>query len=143
MVTDPQHTGSGDTNASEPRILRTVELPLSTAVPSLSGQPSIRSFSGAGLNGQVNSAGEWTIRAKIGHTRLRCGIYEVGMQLGHGDSQCIDVRWITGIEFVTRERQCNSSTRIHAGGGQFSSTVGRVVGAANCVRAVVRCQGTC
>ena len=45
-------------------------------------------------------------------------------------------------EYGTRERHCNSASRIHSGGGSLPVTR-KQVATANCVRVLVRCSGTC
>jgi hypothetical protein len=142
MFTDPKQSADSTSSVDGPRILRATELPLSSATPSLDGESSTRSFRGSWASGQVDTTGGWHIRSEVQHGRLRCGVYEVGMQLGRGNRQCTDARWVTGVDYVTRERQCNSATRIHTGGGRFSSTGNRFE-EANCVRVVLRCQGNC
>ena len=81
-------------------------------------------------------------QAEVSHRRLRCGTYETGVQLGSGNPACSDVRWLTEVAFVARQRQCNSATRLHRGGGRFSEAAIRLE-QASCLRLVVRCEGTC
>ena len=50
--------------------------------------------------------------------------------------------WFTDVEYVTRERQCNSAVRIHNGSGQLQNPE-KYFEEASCARVVVRCQGTC
>lgn len=142
VVTDPKQSADSAGATDGPRILRTAELPLSAATPTLGGGSMTRTFRGSWASGEVDTTGAWQFRSEVQHGRLRCATYEVGMQLGRGNPQCADARWVTGVEYGTRVRQCNSATRIHNGSGRFSSTGNRFA-EANCVRVVLRCQGTC
>jgi hypothetical protein len=141
VATDPQKSiDSSDTPPAAARIVRTTDLPLTGGSVRPDGQLADRTFESSGISGWLDATGAWQIRSKVPHSRLRCGVYEVGMQLGRGDAGCSDVRWVTDVEYVTRERQCNSATRIHSGRGQIPIAQFET---ASCVRVVVRCEGTC
>ena len=124
------------------RIVRLVELPLTSAPRSVPGQPPRRVFEKQGIQGWLDETGAWNIEAEVHHGRIRCGTYETGIQLGRGNPACSDVQWLTGVEFVARQRQCNSATRLHRGSGRFSEAASRLE-SVSCVRLVVRCEGTC
>ena len=124
------------------RIVRLVELPLTAATQSVAGQPSRRTFEKQGIQGWLDATGAWQIKAEVNHSRILCGTYETGIQLGRGNPACSDVQWLTGAEFVSRQRQCNSATRLHRGSGRFSEAPSRLE-EVSCVRLVVRCEGTC
>lgn len=140
VATDPQKSADGETPVASARIVRTTDVPLTGLSVKADGQLSNRTFETSGTSGWLDATGAWQIRSKVPHTRLRCGTYEVGMQLGRGDGGCSDVRWVTDVEYVTRERQCNSATQIHSGRGIISVAQFET---ASCVRVVVRCAGTC
>ena len=53
-----------------------------------------------------------------------------------------DVEWLSGVEYATRVRHCNSASRLHAGGGEFSDAANRY-NEVSCVRVLVRCEGAC
>jgi hypothetical protein len=142
-ATDPNKSSGNDNIAvTQAHIVRTAEVPLGPATTMTIGQPAHRVFQAVWSSGRVDSEGVWQNRSEIPHNRLRCGVYEVGMQLGQGNPGCVNVRWVTDVEFATRQRQCNSATRIHKGGGRFSNMADRLE-EASCVRVVVRCEGTC
>ncbi len=124
------------------RIVRLVELPLTSPTQAVAGQPSRRAFAKQGIEGWLDQTGAWQIEAEIHHDRIRCGTYETGIQLGKGKPACSDVDWLTGIEFVARQRQCNSATRLHRGSGRFAEAASRLE-QVSCARLVVRCEGTC
>ncbi len=124
------------------RIFRQVELPVSSVGPALDNQPARKTFQGKGIEGWLDQTGAWQLKGEVHHTRLRCGSYELGIQLGRGSPACSEVDWLTGVEFVTRLRHCNSASRLHVGGGQFASLVGRFA-EVGCARVLVRCEGTC
>ena len=141
-ATDPNRAGGSHGGAAQARIVQTANLPLTTSGIGINGEPPDKSFQASGVSGRVDPAGFWEIRKQVGHGRLLCGVYEVGMQLGSGNPGCSDVRWLTDIQYVTRERQCNSATRIHTGRARFADP-GKRFPALSCVRLVVRCEGTC
>lgn len=94
------------------------------------------------MKGWLDKKGAWHISAEVQHGRVRCGTYRTGIQLGKGTPACTDVNWFTGVAYATRLRHCNSATRVHTGGGEFSDVANRVADV-TCVRFVVRCEGTC
>lgn len=124
------------------RIVRLIELPLASARESVAGQPSRRTFEKQGIQGWLDETGAWQIKAEIHHGRIRCGTYETGIQLGRGNPACSDAEWLTGVQFVHRQLQCNSATRLHRGSGRFSEAASRLA-EVSCVRLVVRCEGAC
>ncbi len=138
-VKQPAH---GEHQPDQGRIVRLVELPVVSSTQSVDGQPSRRTFEKQGIKGWLDETGVWHIEAEVHHGRLRCGTYETGIQLGRGNPACSDVEWLTGVESVTRQRHCNSATRLHRGGGRFSEAASRFE-EVSCVRLVVRCEGTC
>jgi hypothetical protein len=124
------------------RIVGTRDLPLRSAMPSGAGQSAEKAFQQGSTRGRIAESGTWRISTDVAHTRLRCATYETGIRIGQGDADCAAVRWLTDVQFGTRQVQCNSATRIHSGGGDLGITRG-TFDAANCVRVVTRCTGPC
>lgn len=139
---DQQQTGRADDAAAEGRIVRQLVLPLATALQPVAGQPRRTSFRRTGTQGWLDENGRWHFETEIHHSRLRCGTYQAGLQWGSGSRDCADADWLTGVEYVTRLRHCNSASRLHAGDGVFNRGESRLQ-AINCVRVVVRCTGVC
>lgn len=135
-------TDDSDATPAPAGIVRTTDLPLGASAVMVEGRTSNRIFQSSGISGWIDSAGVWQLRSEVPHSRLRCATYEVGMQLGSGDPGCSRVRWLTNVEYVTRETQCNSATRIHSGRGSLSNA-DQQLEAASCVRIVVHCEGAC
>ena len=93
--TDPKESTRNSGTAAQAQIVRTVELPLAPPSTTIAGQPSNKVFQATGTSGWVDSTGVWQIRSEVSHSRLRCGVYEIGMQLGRGSPRCSAVRWVT------------------------------------------------
>lgn len=137
---DPDRSTSGGGSAGvQPRIIRALELPLQPPRLIVQGEPSRWTFRDFNVSGWVDEKGFWQIRSEVSHGRIRCAIYDVGVQLGRGRPACNNVDWLTKVEYAPRVRHCNSATRVHSGGGRFFDTL--AVEATNCARVVVRCEG--
>jgi hypothetical protein len=141
-VNDQQQPASNENLSSQFRIVRQVELPVESSTQTISGQPSRKIFQITGLQGWLDETGAWHIKGDVHHGPLRCGTYEMGIRLGRGNPACSDVEWLTGVEYATRLRHCNSASRLHTGGGEFSDAANRLE-EVSCVRVIVRCEGTC
>lgn len=124
------------------RVLNRIAVPISPALGTSEGQPFRRQFEQRDVNGSINDTGRWTIENVVNHSHFRCGIYEVGIQLGRGTPGCSQPQWFGEPEYGTRERHCNSASRIHVGGGSLPVTREQVA-EASCVRVLVRCSGIC
>jgi hypothetical protein len=137
-TSDSQTGGEGD----GPRVVRQVEL--ASGMPSSAdrGLPARKTFNRQGVQGWLDDTGAWQASAEVPHGRLRCGTYEIGLQLGQGTQGCNEVEWFTDVQYVTRLRHCNSATRLHAGGGLIGKGADRFA-KTSCVRLVVRCEGHC
>lgn len=133
---------NGDDSADQVRIVLQVALPTKSSTPTVTSQSPRKTFQRRGIEGWLDATGAWRINAEVQHGRLRCGIYETGIQLGTGNPVCSEAKWLTDVKYVTRLRHCNSAVRIHAGGGEFPDG-GNQLQATNCVRVVVRCNGIC
>ncbi len=129
-----------DSNAY--RIVRMLEVPLKPSSEQGSGYPPARVFQHRESSGRIEKDGVWTITGPVTHNRIRCATYETGIQFGKGNPACSHVKWLTGIEYGTRQTHCNSATLIHRGGGKFTDVEG-VFGTLTCARAVTRCSGAC
>ena len=141
-VNNQQQPGSGGNQPNQGRIVRQVELPVESSAQTISGQPSKKTFQRQGMQGWLDATGAWHFSGEVHHGRLRCATYETGIQLGQGNPACFNVEWLTGVEYATSLRHCNSATRLHAGGGKFSDAANRLEDV-NCVRVLVRCEGAC
>ena len=124
------------------RIVNIVDVPLNPASRPGGEQVPAREFQRGDTLGWIRKTGAWNIRAAVTHPRLRCATYETGIQLGAGNRACSEVRWLTNVEFATRQTQCNNATAVHAGGGK-SAEAGGAFGSSTCVRVVTRCTGAC
>jgi len=122
------------------RIVGTLDLPL-TPTPGVR-QPATKELQGRDARGQVSESGTWSIRTAVTHTRLRCATYETGIRLGQGNADCSSVRWLSPVQFGTRQTHCNSAALIHTGGGEIPMTKD-TFDLSNCVRVVTRCNGAC
>jgi len=140
-VNAEQQTATGESH-NPVNVVRQIELPVESPAQTVSGQSSKKTFQGQGMLGWLDDTGAWHIKGEVHHNRLLCGNYETGIQLGRGNPACADVEWLTRAEYVTSLRHCNSATRLHTGGGEFSATANRL-DKVTCVRVVVRCEGTC
>ena len=141
-ATDHRQPVGGEQPRDHGRIVRQVELPMDSPARTAEGQPRKRNFNRRGAEGWLDETGAWHIRQEVRHGRLRRGVYETGIQLGTGDSSCSKVEWLTGVQYTTRLRHCNSAIRIHAAGGTFPDLANRFEDV-NCARVVVRCDGVC
>ena len=131
-----------DQSAGTARIVRQVDLPMSSSGPAAQGQPSRRVFQAQSVQGSLYETGGWAVTTEVTHTRVRCATYETGIQIGRGDAACTRVDWLSDPDFRTWRTQCNSATLIHSGRGTVNLPES-VVKDANCARVLVRCSGAC
>lgn len=117
---------------AEPRIMTSLELAVEAS----------GTFGRGNAQGLVREDGTWQLRYTVFHSRLRCGTYETGIQLGKGAQGCAQAEWLNEVQYGSSRRQCNSATLIHNASGSFDNP-GQSLQGANCVRVVVRCTGTC
>lgn len=123
-------------------IVKKTDLPLVPSIQLNMKQPLKKSFRGMDVEGWLLETGDWHITGTVQHRRLRCGNYRLGIQLGKGNPQCIGVEWLTEVSYGTMQRQCNSATMKHIGGGEIMSLI-NVLKEATCARILVNCTGTC
>jgi hypothetical protein len=128
-------TASGDAAQAASRIVRQIDLPLTTG-------GDAKTFQSTAARGWIKGSGDWNLRTEVTHTRLRCATYESGIQIGRGNASCSKVEWLTEPQYRTRQTQCNGATRIHSGDGRIDLSRSATE-SANCVRVVVRCTGAC
>jgi hypothetical protein len=138
----PGDTASQGRVSETSRIVGILDLPLTPAPASGASQPATKEFQGRDTRGWIREPGTWSISTAVTHTRLRCATYEMGIQLGQGNADCSDVRWLSPVQFGTRQTHCNIATLIHSGGGKLA-TRRDAFEASNCVRVVTRCNGAC
>ncbi len=135
----------GDGSPSPDRNFRTVErheLVLSPFTTGIGDQTRQKSFRDRGIQGWVREDGRWSIEGPVRHSRLLCGTYQMGVQIGKGANACGLAEWSTPVTYGPDRLQCNGATLIHSGSGQ-SSAFAEQVANANCVRVLVRCTGSC
>ena len=139
---DPRPPAGGGDRSDGARIVRQVELTVASSAAAVPGQASRKTFQKQGVQGWLDETGAWHIEGEVDHGRLRCGTYQMGIQFGRGNPACSAAEWLTGVEYATRLRHCNSATRLHTGGGRFPQAGNRFE-EVNCVRVLVRCEGVC
>lgn len=141
-VNEQQQPAGGENQSAQGRIVRQLELPVAVSAQTIDGRSPRKTFGSQGMQGWLDDTGAWQLKGEVHHGRLRCGSYQTGIQLGVGNPACSAVEWLTGVEYVTRLRHCNSASRLHAGGGEFANAANRLE-EVSCVRVVIRCEGTC
>jgi hypothetical protein len=124
------------------RVVNRVDIELRPMDERVEDQSFRRAFDQRDIEGSFTESGAWSIKGVAEHNRLRCGIYEMGLQIGTGAPACTAVKWLNDIQYRTRERQCNSASLLHSGGGNMSLSREQLA-SATCVRIVTRCSGTC
>ena len=124
------------------RVVNRVDIELRPVQAMAEDQSFQRSFDQRDIEGSFTESGTWSIKGVVEHNRLRCGTYEMGLQIGSGAPACTAVKWLNDIQYRTRERQCNSASLLHSGGGDMALSREQLAGA-TCVRIVTRCSGTC
>lgn len=132
----------GDDDIDDPGVVKTVDLPLTAEMRFTEEQPLRKTFQDDGVKGWLTSDSEWFINGTVSHSRLRCATYRLGVQLGKGHPGCLNTEWVTGVQYGTRQTQCNSATLIHEGGGEMPE-LSDILKDATCVRVVTHCEGVC
>ena len=141
-LNDQQQPAAGGDQPQQFRIVRQVELPLTSSAEIMNHQPARKTFQRQGIQGWLDEAGAWRLEVEVHHGRLRCATYETGIRFGRGNPACDNVEWLDDIEYASRVRQCNSASRLHTAGGEFFA-IADGVSAVSCVRVLVRCEGAC
>ncbi len=135
---------SGYTNAETAYTgaVRKVDLPLVAETQFNPKQALKKSFEASDLKGWLSADSDWFIEGTVTHQRLRCASYELGIQLGKVSPACLNVEWLTDVQYGTRKKHCNSATLVHVGGGEMPE-LRNILKDATCVKVVTRCTGTC
>jgi len=141
-VNETRETATDGQTPGNYRIVSILDVPLNPPSKPDAEASLAKAFQHGEARGRVEETGTWNITRPVTHNRLRCATYETGIQLGEGNPACSHVRWLTNIEYGTRQTHCNSATRIHTGGGKFAD-INSTFGALTCVRVVTRCTGPC
>lgn len=97
-------------------------------------------FKFSGASAWLNKQGDWNIKGKVKHNRIRCGNYQLGIKFGAGKSGCDEVVWKTDYQYGTNVKQCNSATLEHIGGGNFYELADNI-STITCAKVDVRCFG--
>jgi len=122
--------------------VRKIDLPLVAATQFNQKQPLKKSFEARDLKGWLSADSNWYIEGTVTHQRLRCASYELGIQLGKGSPGCLNIEWLTDVQYGTRKKHCNSATLVHVGGGEMPE-LRNILKDATCVKIITRCTGTC
>lgn len=95
----------------------------------------------------LRDGGLWDVEGLVAHTRFFCGTYQVGARFGRGNPACVNVKWLSEVEYVTSLRQCNSAVRMHKGNGRLTMDPGPEepfdIDTATCAQIHIKCSGTC
>ncbi len=130
------------TNENISGVANNTILPLVADVQTNKAQAIKKSFQGNAVEGWLQQNGDWFIKGTVTHSRLRCATYQLGVQLGKGNPSCLNVEWISEIQYGTMQQQCNSAPVQHTGGGSMPE-LQNLLEQATCVQVVVKCTGTC
>jgi hypothetical protein len=141
-ATDHNEAVSDKNGTGTYRIVNTLDVPLKLSSKPDTEKAVSKEFSQGETRGRIQQTGAWNISSAVVHTRLRCGTYETGIQLGKGNQACTDVEWLTDIDYGTRRTHCNSAALVHTGGGE-SAKMADLFETSTCVRVVTRCEGAC
>lgn len=131
-----------NTNGSVSGVMNNTKLPLVQSIQINKAQAIKKSFQGDTVEGWLQQNGDWFIKGTVTHSRLRCATYQLGLQLGKGNPSCLNVEWISEIQYGTMQQQCNSAPVQHTGGGSMPE-LQNLLEQATCVQVVVKCTGTC
>jgi hypothetical protein len=133
------NTGSGE-NVSG--VTSNTSLPLVPTIQPNKSSPLKKSFQSNEVEGWLQSNGDWFIKGTVTHQRLRCATYQLGIKLGKGNPGCLNVEWVSDVQYGTMQQQCNSAPVLHTGGGNMPE-LQNLLQKASCVQVVVKCTGQC
>jgi len=105
-------------------------------------KPEQLDFNFGGGKASLRPQGGWTVEASVSHRGLLCGEYSVGVRFGIGRPGCTNVVWLTNVDYVTNQRQCNNARLDHSGGDVQSQLAGSFA-EISCAERVIRCSGVC
>ena len=106
------------------------------------GTPERLEFSFGEIRVWLKDSGTWHIEGPVSHQGLLCATRQLGVRFGVGQPACTNMRWLSEFEFTDGQKQCNSATTWHTGGGELpalKSEFGRI----NCAERVIQCSGNC
>lgn len=135
-------TASGETDESVRRYTVAAE-----KTQSLPQQKQRLVFEHGELAVTLSDGGVWDVEGPVRHTRFFCGTYQVGVKFGRGQPACVNVKWLSDVEYVTSLKQCNSAVRIHHGGGTLvpdpAPETPFDIDTVTCAQIHIKCRGTC
>lgn len=94
------------------------------------------------IKGWLRESGDWYLEATIQHKSFLCGDYKVGVRFGRGNPSCVDVEWLTEIQYATHEKQCNNVTMNHSG-YQTNKALVSHFNSITCAKIEIKCEGSC
>ena len=146
LIASPAHSDQFDPVQNDTGIIGGVsnntQLPLIAVMQGNNSQASQKSFQGNEVEGWFQQTGDWYIKGVVAHHRLRCATYQLGIQLGKGNPSCLNVEWLTAVNYGTMQEQCNSASVQHVGGGNLPE-LRKVLDQATCVQISIKCSGAC
>lgn len=113
----------------------------------LPGQTQTLVFGHGEMLVTLGDGGLWEVEGPVRHNRFLCGTYQVGAKFGRGSPDCVNVNWLSDVQYVTSLRQCNSAVRIHKGNSLLAVDpapetpfdIDRVT----CAQIYIKCNGAC
>jgi len=105
-------------------------------------KPTQLNFSFSRAKVSLTPKGEWNVEASVSHRGLLCGEYAVGVRFGIGKPGCTKVVWLTEVDYVTSQRQCNNARLDHSG-GDVQPRLADSFAEISCAERVIRCTGVC
>lgn len=95
----------------------------------------------------LSENGAWEVEGPVQHVRFFCGTYQVGARFGTGAPACVNVKWLSEVEYVTSHRQCNSALMMHKGRGQLALDPAPEtpfdIDHVTCGQIYIKCSGSC
>lgn len=115
--------------------------------PALPKQKQSLVFEHGELVVTLRDGGAWEVDGLVSHSRFFCGTYQVGARFGRGKPACVNVDWMSDVEYVTSLKQCNSAVRIHKGSGSIvpdsAPETPFDIDTVTCAQIHIKCSGTC
>lgn len=94
------------------------------------------------MKGELNEKGKFKAEGWVAHKRLRCATYQLGVRFGKGELACVNVEWLTDVEFITEMKQCNQSKMHHVGHGE-NPVIKEIYNEISCAELQIKCTGVC
>ncbi|HEX7025677.1 MAG TPA: hypothetical protein VF268_00405 [Gammaproteobacteria bacterium] len=115
--------------------------------PALPNQKQSIVFEHGELLVTLRDGGVWDIEGPVNHTRFFCGTYRLGVRFGRGQPACVNVKWLSDVEYVSSLKHCNSAVRIHNGSGTLvpdpAPETPFDIDTVTCAQIHIKCSGTC